>query len=235
MLVRASAKAQNRKYLACVPARLLDCTILPVKMPHENRCGATGEDQVSGSLELVRGDSQTLFDALLPVGAAIAVITSKRTHIIVGIGLQSRSSVGDLDGGMGWIGRSQFHIDGGYYHVVDKSDVLHPSAGKIEERIDPNAGVLAVLDPEYGSFGVLRRLRIEEFRIPVLASPAALGFRAKERGQASNRGSDVEMKSVGDMDQFSGRIGRLKRLWGVHNENSQGKDYHVQCDLRSFK
>ena len=54
-------------------------------------------------------------------------------------------------------------------------------ASRFEERVDPDGDDGAVLDGEDRALFVVRGLRIEELRVPVLAGPAALAFGTEER------------------------------------------------------
>ena len=118
--------------------------------------------------------------ACLPVLGGGFVGGGEGGDVVVAFGGQGGAGVDDVDAGAGRVGRSEAHVDGGDHDVGDEVGVLEVTRFEIEERVDPDGGDGAVLDGEDGALFVVRGLRIEELRIPMLAGPGAFAFWAEE-------------------------------------------------------
>jgi hypothetical protein len=110
-----------------------------------------------------------------------------------------------MDSGVGGVDGVQRDIDSSNQSLRDDIDVLHSSGCEVEERIDPDGCVRAMLNGEDGSLDVATGLRVEEDWVPVFAGPGTLGLGAKERRESGEGRCDLEVEAIGDVNRCEGR------------------------------
>jgi hypothetical protein len=91
-----------------------------------------------------------------------------------------------------------------------------------------------VLDGENGAFAVARGLWVEEVRVPVLAGPAAFAFGAEERGDAGERGGELEAESGADVRELAWGLHGVRRLWGGEERERESEGEQGWIHLRGL-
>ena len=153
-----------------------------------------GDDSLGIARPLARA-SQTLFNRPLPIRTTLSVALPHRSHVFICRYIQGRAHIDDFHPGARSAKRRQAHVHRGHERLRDERHILHAASRRIEECVDPDALMRTVLNREHCSLNVFTRLRKKEFRIPVLAGPASLPFRAEE-SRGADQGSPYDELEV---------------------------------------